>query len=55
MIQYRKEETMLLQPYLNFDGQCRATFTFYQQLLGGKIETMETHVGRPAQDSTPPA
>jgi uncharacterized glyoxalase superfamily protein PhnB len=28
---------MLLQPYLNFDGDCGAPFTFYAGVLGGRI------------------
>jgi PhnB protein len=45
---------MLLNPYLNFNGQCEAAFKFYAQALGGKIEAMITHAGTPAEQHTPP-
>lgn len=31
---------MQLNPYLNFDGQCKQAFEFYQQLLGGEVVMM---------------
>jgi PhnB protein len=31
---------MRISPHLCFDGQCRAAFAFYQQILGGTIQTM---------------
>ncbi len=31
---------MQVHPYLNFDGQCAEAFTFYERVLGGKIEAM---------------
>jgi PhnB protein len=31
---------MRLNPYLMFNGQCEAAFKFYQQCLGGTIQTM---------------
>ncbi|MHB1371933.1 MAG: VOC family protein [Pseudomonadaceae bacterium] len=31
---------MKLSTYLTFDGQARAAFTFYQQVLGGTLEMM---------------
>lgn len=33
---------MLLQPYLIFDGNCKEAFTFYEHVLVGKIEAMQT-------------
>lgn len=45
---------MQLNPYLNFDGQCREAFTAYEQILGGKIEMMQTHGESPMADHTPP-
>lgn len=33
---------MQLNPMLTFDGQCKAAFEFYQQCLGGSIQTMMT-------------
>jgi PhnB protein len=44
---------MQIQPYLNFDGQCKEAFTFYQQVLGGSIATMETHGESPMREHTP--
>jgi PhnB protein len=44
---------MKLNPYLYFDGQCEAAFKFYEQLLGGKIITMMTHEGTPAESQVP--
>jgi len=31
---------MQISTYLTFDGQARDAFTFYQQVLGGALETM---------------
>ena len=33
---------MRLNPYLSFNGQCRAAFKFYERVLGGKITFMTT-------------
>ena len=33
---------MKLNPYLNFNGQCDAAFTFYHQVLGGEIVSKMT-------------
>ena len=38
---------MQLHPYLTFNGQCKAAFEFYEKILGGKIEAMQTHGGSP--------
>jgi len=45
---------MQLNPYLIFDGQCKAAFRFYEQVLGGKIAAMMTYADTPAADKTPP-
>ena len=45
---------MQFNAYLNFDGDCRAAFTFYQQVLGGVILTMQTHGDSPMAAHTPP-
>ena len=34
---------MKLQPYLYFDGDCRAAMELYRQVLGGEIVTMMTY------------
>jgi PhnB protein len=44
---------MQLNPYLLFNGQCEEAFKFYEQCLGGKIETMMTHAGSPAEEQVP--
>ena len=44
---------MRLNPYLVFNGQCEAAFKFYERCLGGKIETMMTHAGTPAEAHVP--
>ena len=31
---------MRLNPYLMFNGKCKAAFKFYEQCLGGKITMM---------------
>lgn len=33
---------MKLIPHINFGGQCRAAFTFYERALQGRVETMLT-------------
>ena len=44
---------MRIDPYLNFDGNCRDAFRFYERVLGGKIEMMQTHGDSPMKDQTP--
>jgi hypothetical protein len=36
----RKETTMSFDTYLSFDGNCRAAFAFYAELLGGRVTAM---------------
>ena len=45
---------MRLDVYLTFDGQCEEAMTFYQSVLGGKIETMMKVAGSPAESQYPP-
>ncbi len=45
---------MQANTYLLFDGCCEEAFKFYETLLGGKIETMMTHAGTPAEKNVPP-
>jgi len=45
---------MQINPYLLFNGECEAAFKFYEQCLGGKIESMMTHAGTPAEAHVPP-
>jgi PhnB protein len=44
---------MQLNSYLTFNGQCEEAFRFYEQTLGGKIETMLPHTGTPAESHVP--
>jgi PhnB protein len=44
---------MQINPYLLFKGDCREAFTFYEKLLGGKIEAIMTHAGTPAEEHVP--
>jgi PhnB protein len=46
---------MKLNTYLVFDGRCKEAFEFYQQVLGGKIDSMLTHAGTPAEGAVPAA
>ena len=45
---------MELNPYLAFDGQCKAAFEFYQQCLGGEIVAMVTYADTPMAAQMPP-
>jgi PhnB protein len=45
---------MKLNTYLVFDGRCKEAFEFYAQVLGGKIESMISHRGTPAEGQVPP-
>ncbi|HVQ38424.1 MAG TPA: VOC family protein [Pyrinomonadaceae bacterium] len=45
---------MQLNPYLLFNGQCEEAFKFYEQVLGGKIEALNTRAGLPAEGGVPP-
>jgi PhnB protein len=45
---------MTFAPYLNFNGTCAAAFKFYEQVLGGRIEFLQTHGDSPMKDHVPP-
>lgn len=45
---------MQLVSYLNFKGNCKEAFTFYEQVLGGKIVAMFTHAETPASEHVSP-
>jgi PhnB protein len=45
---------MIVNAYLNFNGQCEEAFKFYAQTLGGKIESMIPHEATPAGEHVPP-
>ena len=44
---------MKLDIYVNYKGNCRKTFRFYQQHLGGKITSMMTFSQLPASANIP--
>ena len=44
---------MQLTPHLIFNGECEAAFKFYEQCLGGKIQTMMTWGDSPMADQVP--
>src|SRR4030095_1540668 len=44
---------MQVNTYLNFSGNCKEAFEFYAKCLGGKIETMLSHAGTPAEQHVP--
>jgi len=45
---------MQVNAYLNFNGQCAEAFKFYEQVLGGKIESMMTHGESPMAEQVQP-
>lgn len=45
---------MKLHTYLNFNGNCRAAFDFYEKHLGGKTQMMMTHAEAPAGPQSHP-
>ena len=45
---------MQITPYLNFNGNCKEAFEFYERTLKGKIQTMMPHAGSPMEAHTPP-
>ena len=44
---------MKINPYLIFNGDCKAAFTFYAQSLNGNIEAMLTFGETPAREHVP--
>jgi PhnB protein len=44
---------MKLDIYLNYPGNCKQAFEFYQQYLGGKITMMMTHGDNPETSNVP--
>ncbi len=45
---------MKLNTYLSFNDECEAAFKFYEQCLGGKIDSMMTYGDSPMAEQTPP-
>jgi PhnB protein len=44
---------MTLNPYLAFDGRCRAAFEFYARALGGRITYIQTYGESPMGSNVP--
>jgi PhnB protein len=44
---------MQVNPYLSFNGQCEAAFTFYEQCLGGQLGTIFRYAGTAMAHSVP--
>jgi PhnB protein len=44
---------MSLNPYLQFNGECREAFTFYERCLGAKIAFTMTYAGTCAEGQVP--
>jgi PhnB protein len=44
---------MKINPYLIFNGDCKAAFTFYAQALQGKLEAMMSFGETPAAEHVP--
>lgn len=44
---------MQLNPYLNFNGQCKAALKFYEQVLGGKVTFKQTWGDSPMAKHVP--
>jgi len=49
-----KHNIMKLYTYLNFNGNCRAAFEYYEKHLGGKILMMMKHSDAPSGSAIPP-
>jgi PhnB protein len=43
-----------LHTYLNYGGNCKQAFEFYEKHLGGKIIMMMTHAEQPNPSNVPP-
>jgi PhnB protein len=44
---------MQLNTYLVFNGRCEEAFRFYERTLNGRIESMLSHAGTPAEQHVP--
>lgn len=44
---------MQINPYLNFNGQCKEAFNFYAEVLGAKVDFMMTWGEMPGADQYP--
>lgn len=48
------ERAIQLNPHLSFHRQCAEAFKFYEQHLGGKIESISNYARPQLKDQTPP-
>ncbi|NUO61948.1 MAG: VOC family protein [Gemmatimonadaceae bacterium] len=44
---------MRLHTYLNYGGNCRQAFEFYERHLGGRITMLQTHAEQPGVQNVP--
>jgi PhnB protein len=44
---------MQVHPYLSFNGQCEAAFTFYERCLGGQLGAIFRYAGTPMANDVP--
>ena len=44
---------MIINPYMSFNGDCKAAFALYEKCLGGKIEMSMTYAGSPMASQVP--
>jgi PhnB protein len=44
---------MQMSPYVSFDGKCEEAFHFYEQVLGGKIQSLNRYESTPMADKVP--
>ena len=47
------EDTMQMQPYVNFKGQCEAAFRFYERCLGGQLGPIFRYAGTSMANQVP--
>jgi len=45
--------TLKINPYLTFNGNCRQAFEYYERVLGGTIEMLQTHGESPICNEIP--
>ena len=45
---------MKINAYLSFSGDCKEALTYYRDVLGGEIVSMETYAGSPMADMAGP-
>jgi PhnB protein len=45
---------MRVNPYLNFNGNCKEAFEFYEKVFKTKIVHLMTHANSPMAEHTPP-